>query len=142
MKTQSQSEADAIIGEWLLGGRKRVLECRDYTGSGWYAWTHPSLPASLHYSACEFRLRPIPAPKRMVQWDASDVKPGMVFKTQHADSAYWCQPLNVGLMGVLFISQNLTRSDNWCIGFETLRETWLWSTDGVTWSRCEKESEG
>ena len=147
MKNQTQNEADQIIVAWLLSGRNKVLEVYSNALKRWREWVG-GIPSDTDCVCNLFRLRPEPepepepAPKKMVPWGPADVKPGMVFRTQHSNESYWCQPLNVGLLGVLFISQNISNSDNWCICWKTLQEAWLWSLDGVTWARCEKEVEG
>lgn len=137
MKTQTQSEADLIIGEWLLGGRKRVLECYSYSrGLGWHSF-HPidEFPSAKYYANYAFRLRPEPPPKRLVPWGPEDVKARTQFRCLGGSvriNYYAVRP-----EGVTFTVTGPVRS------FTILREEFeATNDDGVTWARCEKEVEG
>lgn len=79
----------------------------------------------------------LPPKKRLVEWTAEDVKPGMVFRTEGmADE--WLTLASVGKFG---INWHLGGSVGW---HDLLRNKWQWSIDASpgSWRPCAKEVEG
>ena len=79
----------------------------------------------------------LPPKKRMVEWTASDVKPGMVFRVEGWVSGQWKTIHGVVISGIVWSESNQDRTD-----WARLKEVWQWSTDAVNWHPCAKEVEG
>ena len=124
MTTWTLEHAKAIVAAWP------EVEFR-LRGS---TWARPTGQLS-NYGTCslgspeEFRL---PPKKRLVEWTASDVKPGMVFRVPGM-LAKWLVPASVGPHA---IEWHLGGSVGW---HDLLRSGWQYSFDAVTWFPCSKE---
>ncbi len=78
----------------------------------------------------------LPPKRKLVEWTASDVKPGMVFRTEGMVDNWIC-PASVGPHG---IGWHLGGSVGW---HDLLRNKWQWSIDASpgSWRPCAKEVE-
>lgn len=74
----------------------------------------------------------LPPKKKVVEWTASDVKPGMVFRTPGM-LANWLAPASVGSRA---IEWHLGGSVGW---HDLLKSGWQYSFDAVTWFPCSRE---
>ena len=70
----------------------------------------------------------------MVPWGPEDVKPGMVFRGIE-NTVGWYMPMAVTEEFVGFAGP-ICQYKRWA----EMQETVLWSLDGKTWARCEKEA--
>ena len=81
----------------------------------------------------KFRL---PPKKKLVEWTASDVKPGMVFRHKKWPDGEFITVHAVRGSGISWDGFDI--ATDW----KKLKEIWLWSTDAVNWHPCAKEVEG
>lgn len=128
--TQTCEERDKLHAEWLLSGRTIKIQYWSEL-SGWVDrigspyWDEGSI----------YRRTPN---RRTVPLGPEDIKPGTVLKVGEENPA-WAMVINVSGLTVMvarfYDGEHLTR-----MAFEFLKDNdWLYSTDGVTWKKCEKE---
>lgn len=130
--TQTREERDKLHAEWLLSGRTIEVECFSPIEERWVSCANPSLPQWREDRV--YRRKPI---KRTVPLGPEDIKPGMVFRWTSSSSTTWVAPSLVEEGGVFLQTTTCFNRVSW----ELLRWHWLYSTDGVTWHKCEKEVE-
>ena len=82
----------------------------------------------------KFRL---PPKKKLVEWTASDVRPGMVFRRKSWDGTTWQNFHAVGSKGI-FWDQPCREITHWR---ELIDNEWQWSMDAVNWHPCAREVE-
>ena len=103
-------------------------------------WARPTGQLS-NYGTCslgspeEFRL---PPKKKLVEWTASDVKPGMVFQVDGWADGLWRTLYETAGSGIVW-NRDGERTD-----WARLKEIWQWSLDASpgSWRPCAKEVEG
>ena len=125
MTTWTLEHAKAIVAAWP------EVEFR-LRGS---TWARPTGQLS-NYGTCslgspeEFRL---PPKKKLVEWTAEDVKPGMVFRKLDWQPNCWTCRVCVTPEGISFSDTLWT--------WEELKNEWLWSIDASpgSWRPCAKE---
>lgn len=76
------------------------------------------------------RIRPTP---RKVPFGPEDIKPGMVFRVPSNGDIRFRVPHQVETDGIRWTYD--TGVDSWI----ALKAYWEYSTDGVTWAKCEKD---
>lgn len=131
MTTWTLEHAKAIVSAWP------EVEFR-LRGS---TWARPTGQLS-NYGTCslgspeEFRL---PPKKKLVEWTASDVKPGMVFRRNGWDGTTWQGFHAVGSKGIYW-DQPCREITHWR---ELIDYGWEWSIDASpgSWRPCAKEVE-
>ena len=128
MSTWTLEHAKAIVAAWP--------EVQINAGS---IWVKPRLDIR-QFSSTELgteSLFRLPPKKKLVEWTASDVKPGMVFRVEGWVSGQWKTIHGVAISGIVWSESNQDRTD-----WARLKEVWQWSTDAVNWKPCAKEVEG
>lgn len=80
----------------------------------------------------------LPPKKRLVEWTASDVKPGMVFRVDGWAEGLWRTLYETAGSGIVW-NRDGERTD-----WARLKEVWQWSIDASpgSWRPCAKEVEG
>ena len=125
MSTWSLEHAKAIVAAWP--------EVQQYYGEAWQC----PVVSDLHAYKMEFIGNPkhfrLPPKKTLVEWTASDVKPGMVFRHRTWSEMKWTNEYTVASTGISILGHD----EKW----RELMAFWLWSTDAVTWHPCAKEVE-
>mgnify|MGYP003509437645 CR=1 FL=1 len=79
----------------------------------------------------------LPPKKRLVEWTASDVKPGMVFRVDGWAEGLWRTLYETAGSGIVW-NRDGERTD-----WARLKEVWEWSLDASpgSWRPCAKEVE-
>ena len=79
----------------------------------------------------------LPPKKRLVEWTASDVKPGMVFRVDGWAEGLWRTLYETAGSGIVW-NRDGERTD-----WARLKEVWQWSIDASpgSWRPCAKEVE-
>ena len=72
----------------------------------------------------------LPPKKLLVEWTASDVKPGMVFRVKQCKAGF----IPHGMVDALGVHLNENH-----YYYKTLMADWQWSTDAVNWHPCAKD---
>lgn len=130
MSTWTLEHAKAIVAAW-----PEVEEFDQPCGT----WGKPKDPLSMHVASrlgnpAWFRL---PPKKRLVEWTASDVKPGMVFRVDGWAEGLWRTLYETAGSGIVW-NRDGERTD-----WARLKEVWQWSIDASpgSWRPCAKEVE-
>lgn len=125
--TQTREELDNLAVEYFSSGRSFTVEVWIEELKSWIPTQFPSFCRSGIY-----RRKPT---RRTVPLGPEDIKPGMVFR--HEAWACGCRTFwETSPEGICLGISTLTTK------WKNLREEWLYSTDGITFRRCDKEVEG
>lgn len=130
------------MSTWTLEHAKRIVAAwpeveQYYSKDNW----RPPITADLHAFKMECIGNPeifrLPPKKRLVEWTAEDVKPGMVFRRDSWDGTTWQNFHAVGSKGI-FWDQPCREITHWR---ELIDNGWQWSMDAVTWHPCARQVE-